>query len=391
MWPLTIYDVTYAFADFHPFGYVAKLPESIGKIHYQLNTAMSTELGGTGASVINTLSPTSVSIVMPVDLNLSNKFLVSKLSDLTDTCTVTLSSYTRSTKTAIGTVPSVPSYMTWTVTPLVEPLVPALVCFGGTGGQPALKSEAGLAYPFASSQLVYEDFAVYLNPSFSHPWNIRTVANGADSVAVTTVSVKGADTYPTGYCGLLKFTVTGSSSPSGLDADRFAYDTGALVSYGSGGYLNPLAGGSISFKARACLEAELTGGTSKAFRAGLKGCKASNSPDFLNYFSLGFEASAKTDAGAIAVVIAAKSTVTKIPTGFFMAAETFVDFEIFVSQIEKRVYWYVDGVEVYQTALNWKLSVDVLMSPAVSLENRTTDTMVAHVDFIRCGQKVNRG
>ena len=391
MFPVTINFTLFTLADFSPFGYATNLSESLSHIPYELNRTTNTKLGGTGVSSIAAGgSPGSIEIVVPHHVKPADYVLLSNLAALGSRVTVTVTGYDSATKTIEGTAPSVPTYTTWTVTPLLTQKVPVPVSYGGTGGTArTLLREAGMDYPHGSSQLIFEDFNCSFNQDAPYPWGLRRIANG--TAVATAETVAGFNTtYPENYCGLLKLTVTGTQAGD-EGTDRVGADAGLLLTYGSGAFLNMGAGGNIDFRVRVLFSQQFSSTLKYAFRAGLKGYNAANAPDFLNFFSLGFEIDSQEDTGNVVVVQANKREMLRQPTNLYLANNQFYIFQLKVNKFEKKAYWYVDGTLVYESSIAiWPNTIDTLCAPALSVENKLIDPAYCYVDYFYASQKIAR-
>lgn len=392
MFPVTINFTTFTQGDFYPFGYIVNLPESIGKIPYQLLQPTSNGLGGTDGTRLRSTGPTTGTADVSSHMSLAENVLISDAEGLPDGVVVNVTGYNPLTNVISFSAPTIPAYGYYTITPVLTEVVPVAISYGGIGGSlRTLLREAGQDFPYGNSQLICEDFTCAFNEAFPYPWQVRRVVKGTATASTTTVH-GWSTAYPDDYCGVLKLSVTGIS-PGGLSdgSDRETSDAALLLTYGTGGSYNIVAGGNLRYKTRVLFSQGFTAGKQYTFRMGLKGYRAATEANFLNYYSAGFEINSDSEAGKVVAVYADRRTITRQPTSVYLAPYVFHTLEVIANKIEKKLYWKVNDTVVHEASIiNWPNTVDTLCVPALSVENKTNSEANCFVDYFQCSQKVAR-
>lgn len=398
MFPVTVFYRLFGLADFSPYGYAVTLGESIGKMSSQLLETFSTGAGINGSTNVSVVVD-EINVTLPHKLNPATNLLVAQLSNPTviTTFTSSIQDYVPggSYPTIVGGALVFNGYVTgnWSLSPYVALTVPLPIFMGGTGvsatSSSTFKQELGTDYPSFSMKRIFEDFTGKFYEGRSSPWHIVKKTAGLATADISTTSYFSGDAVPgaaSAYLGLLKIATKGFTSGDISEVGSM------FMSYGSRGFLHPINGGPIHFKARIRPSNEFTLFDVCRMQIGLKGDLGARSTDFINNYGLGFEVSSFSNSQFITVLCATPGKVSGIPTGIAFASSQFYDLEIKISPFDKIVYFYINGFLVHTESLvTWPDSQEVLLHPAVSHSTYTSNERSLFVDYILTTQKVNRG
>lgn len=398
MFPITVFYQLYGLADFSPLGYSTKLAESIGKMSSHLLETKCNE-DGTDAGT-NVIVSGGITITLPDKLNPALNLLVAQTSAPASHTRFTKTGYTPATPSLTGTVVYDGSVTgNWSISPYVALTIPMPIFMGGSGvsasSSYAFKQELGTDYPSFNMKRVFDDFSSF-SETLTDPWYLVKRTSGTATASLSCQSLYNSDAVPgvlqtDCYLGLLVIATKGSTELIGVD-DRVSEEGSVFLSYGANGFMHPVNGGPIKFKARLAPSAEFTGTDVSRMQVGLRGELGAKGVNFLNHYGVGFEVWSLANSAVITVLCAVPGVVTSIPTSIGLDTSRFTDLEIKISPFDKKAYFYVNSSLVHtQSLIYWPTNKEALLHPAISHSTYTLNERLLYVDYIYATQRINRG